>query len=396
MRTSNIRPVAVALLLVLSASATYCRRTEAASARAGHVVPQATVPYDVSLTDTARVLAGMKPEQAERFRDALTTPAWQSWQKDADADWAQERVSRLAPIGNWQQEHLAKLPGITATTLVYPFAGPDILNAVLLFPDSPRYVLFGLEHVGSLPAIDRLPADRLARLLDEIHAATADLLQRNYFITSHMSRDTQAQELHGIFPLLAVFLARLDARIVSARLLEIAPDASLRPPTGASDEGKKSASAVEIVFVRPGHAPQTVVYFRAQAEDAAIGKRPGVVPFLEREGPFLTFLKSASYLLHGPQFTKVRRLLLAQSQLILQDDSGIPVRFLPTPGWSLTLFGRYQKPVKDFNYGYQPDLARAYESETVQPLTFSFGYHWAAGSSTLMLATRTVQPADTK
>jgi hypothetical protein len=177
--------------------------------------------------------------------------------------------------------------------------------------------------------------------------------------------------------------------LVSAREMEIAEDGQLRPRTPASKE-KRAAPALELVFVRPGHDPQTVVYFRAPADDKVIDQRPGVVKFLGHDAPYATFLKSASYLLHLNQFTVVRNLLLNKSRLVLEDDSGIPLRFLKAPDWTVTLYGKYEKPVKDFNYGYQPDMAAAYaDVRAVKPLTFSFGYHWAEGAASVLLAVKT-------
>ena len=84
----------------------------------------------------------------------------------------------------------------------------------------------------------------------------------------------------------------------------------------------------------------------------------------------------------------MRSLILGQSTSILQDDSGMPFRFLRPPDWRVTLYGHYEKPVKDFNYGYQPDLARAYASGQPKPLPFSYGYHWKDGFSSVMFAVR--------
>ena len=349
--------------------------------------------HEGALTDRARLLAGLLPEQPERYTAVTSLDAWRNWQKEFDLEWGEATANRFSAMRGWSGRHLQAAAG-SCETLLYPFSGPDILNAVVLFPDCRRYVLFGLEHTGTLPAIERLPPDRVAHLLDETRHALGDLLTRNYAITRHMMKDMAAKELHGNFPLMAVFLARLDARIVSARDMDIGEDGKLHPAVATPPElNHKLAPAVEVVFERPGRPSQTLLDFRAQAEDAAIHQRPGVVPFLEHQAPFITFLKSASYLMHGNGFTVVRNLLLRHSAVILQDDSGIPYRFLQAPEWAVTFYGRYQKPVKDFNYGYQPDLAHAYTREQVEPLTFSFGYHWETGSSTMMLAIRGTRPA---
>lgn len=351
------------------------------------VTPPGAAGFDRSLTDTARVLAGMSLDPSSPLSAVASRPEWQAWQKEFDSQWTQATRDRFVQMATWRDRELKTATGACGT-LMYPFSGPDILNALMLFPDCKQYVLFGLEQPGSLPPLDQLSSDRLARLLDETRHALNDLLSRNYFITKHMLEDTAAKELHGTLPLLAVFLVRTDARLVSAREMEIGEDGQLRPRTPPAKE-RRAASALELVFARPGREHQTVVYFRAQAEDKAIHLRPGVLPFLERQAPFATFLKSASYLLHGEDFTLVRRLLLRKSRLVLEDDSGIPLRFLRPPDWNVTLYGRYQKPVKDFNYGYQTDMAKAYSDErAVKPLTFSFGYHWEAGSAAVLLAVR--------
>jgi hypothetical protein len=340
---------------------------------------------DQAVTDTARVLAGLTPSPTSRLAAVAARPEWQAWQREFDAEWAQVTTDRFAKIAAWRKHELAPATGACGT-LMYPFAGPDILNALLFFPDCRRYVMFGLEQTGSLPAIDQLPSDRLARLLDETRQALNDLLERNYFITSHMMTETAAKELHGTLPLMAVILVRMQAQIISVRELEIDDAGELVPRLPAA-KNRHPINALELVFARPDRDPQTVVYFRAQAEDAAIGRRGGVQAFLKQDAPYPTFLKSASYLLHGNDFSIVRRIVLTHSRLVLEDDSGIPLRFFRAPNWTVTFYGRYDKPVKDFNYGFQEDMARVYsDGKAVKPLPFSFGYHWKDGASSVLLA----------
>ncbi len=381
----------VSLVLTLSVVGSLgCEpRTVAARRKTPARARQAT-PAPLSageLTDTARMLAGLAPDPSSPLAAVAAKPEWQAWQREFDSQWTTATRERFVQMTAWRDKELAPATG-TCTTLMYPFSGPDILNAIVLFPDCQRYILFGLEPVGSLPVLEQLPPERLARLLEETRHALNDLLSRNYFITSHMMLDTAAQELRGTLPLLAVSLVRLDARLVSVREMEIAEDGQLRPRTPPVKD-RRVASAVEVVFERPGHSRQTVVYFRAQAEDKAIPQRPGVVPFLEHDAPFVTFLKSASYLLHGGDFKVVRNLLLQNSRLILEDDSGIPLRYLKAPEWKVSFYGKYVKPIKDFNYGYQTDMAQVYsDPKVVKPLTFSFGYHWSDGSASVLLAVR--------
>jgi hypothetical protein len=357
--------------------------TAEAPHRPGSVVHLPAV--DQAVTDTARVLAGLAPSPSSRLAAVAARPEWQEWQREFDNKWTQATTDRFAKIATWRNHELAAAT-LGCGTLMYPFAGPDILNALLFFPDCKRYVMFGLEQTGSLPPIDQLPPERLALLLDETRHALNDLLERNYFITSHMMQDTAAQELRGTLPLMAVILVRMQAQIISVRELEIDDAGQLVPRLPATKE-RRPVNALELVFARPDHDPQTVVYFRAQAEDVAIKRRPGVLAFLKQDAPYPTFLKSASYLLHGNDFSVVRQIVLAHSRLVLEDDSGVPLRFFKAPDWTVTFYGKYDKPVKDFNYGFQEDMAKIYaDGKAVKPLPFSFGYHWKDGASSVLLA----------
>ena len=385
------------LVLTLGLSASNCRQqavsagaTTQATAKdqqAATPAPPPDVAFDRELTDTARALAGLGPSTSEKVTAIVAQPAWQQWFKEFDTQWTKATTDRIALISTWRDQEVTPVTG-TCDTLMYPFAGPDALNAVLFFPGCRRYVMFGLEPPGSMPAIDQLPPARLARLFDETRRALNDLLERNYFITSRMTQDTMGRELRGTVPLMALFLTRLDARLISITPMEIAEDGQLRRVSGAQ-KAPKAAAAVEMVFVRPGQQPQTIEYFRAPIQDEKLPESPGVIPYLKTFTSYPMFLKSASYLLHGTEFSVLRKVLLEGSRVILQDDSGLPLQFLKAPTWQVTLYGRYTKPVKDFTYGYQPDLAALYDTgKGVKPLPFSFGYHWKDGFSAVQIAVK--------
>ena len=57
----------------------------------------------------------------------------------------------------------------------------------------------------------------------------------------------------------------------------------------------------------------------------------GYLKFCQEFGRGDSLVKSASYLLHNPGFSDVRDFLLKNSAAILQDDTGIPVKFLTIP-----------------------------------------------------------------
>lgn len=383
------------LVLLLAACA-----AAVAAAQGRRAAPEPAAPdpaYDAVATDTARVLAGLAPADAARFEAAVQRPAWRAYREDVDQRWARLHTTRFAVMRDWSDREVRPAAG-PCDTLFYPFGGPDFINAYTLFPGCGRYLLFGLEPVGSMPVIDRANLQTFDALLADLRASLSDVFVRDYFITSEMMTELKAPGVNGTLPLLLVFLARIDARIVDIRMESPWSDAApAAPPTpvqgpaaGAARRPPQRPTAVTIRFTAPGSAMvQTLCYARVRMEDAEFAGQHALLTYLDRHAPFTTMLKSASYLLHDSQFSRVRSLILGGSHAVLQDDTGVPFRFFEKPAWRVTLFGQYSPPVKDFNYGRQPDLEGAYrDTAAVRELPFSFGYHWRQGTSSVMLVVR--------
>jgi hypothetical protein len=91
--------------------------------------------------------------------------------------------------------------------------------------------------------------------------------------------------------------------------------------------------------------------------------------------------------MHTSGFSGVKNFLLHNSRVIIQDDSGIPLRDFPR-GWTVKCYGRYVPHKDEFEKYYQPDLAALYAQDPPpDPLGFAFGYHWQKDQGILMLAT---------
>jgi hypothetical protein len=391
------RPVVVPLLAGLLA----CAAAGAAARGAAPAAPQAA-PGDgasAGATDTARVLAGLVPADGARFETVTARPSWRAYREDVDRNWSQLQSGRFAAMRAWSDREITPAGG-SCDTLFYPFGGPDFINAYVLFPGCSQYLLFGLEPVGSMPALERGNPQAVDTLLGELRASLSDVFVRDYFITREMMTELKTPGVNGTLPLLLVFLARLDARIVDIRMespwLEGAAAVNPAPGQGPASSAARRPSppkpaAVTIRFTTAGSARvQTLSYARVRMEDAEFAKQEALLAYLDRHAPFTTLLKSASYLLHDKQFSRVRSAVLTGSRAVLQDDTGVPFRFFDKSAWSVRLFGQYSPPVKDFNYGRQPDLEDAYrDTAAVRELPFSFGYHWRQGTSSVMLAIRT-------
>jgi len=352
--------------------------------------------YDHAVTDTARVLAGLVPEDGRRFERMTKSPAWLSHRAEFDRNWSRLERERITVMRAWRDREFRALAE-SCDTLFYPFGGPDFLNAYVLYPGCQRYLLFGLEPVGSVPALERVAEDRTDAVLAQLRESLSDVFLRHYFITKTMMSELRTPEIDGTLPLLLTFLARLDARVAGVEMdgpwnpaPQATPSAAPSSGVGQGPVRPRRLPGATIRFVAAGSTRvQTLSYIRVQMQDAELAKQESMLSYLNSVGPFTTLLKSASYLMHDDRFSRVRSLIVARSRSVLQDDTGVPYRFFDRATWDLTLFGRYTPPVSDFNYGLQRDLAAAYQhSSTARDLPFPFGYHWRQGTSSVMLAVR--------
>ena len=127
----------------------------------------------------------------------------------------------------------------------------------------------------------------------------------------------------------------------------------------------------------------TVYYFRTNLSNSGSGR---FQRYMAANAPGTTFIKSASYLLHGGSFSDIRGAIMKNSQAVLQDASGIPYRYYRTAGWSTQLFGNYQRTLDMFKSYYQADLRAAYQSAGQKPLKFGVGYTNAPSETCVILA----------
>jgi hypothetical protein len=86
----------------------------------------------------------------------------------------------------------------------------------------------------------------------------------------------------------------------------------------------------------------------------------------------------------------VRDFLLTRSVTLVQDDSGVPVRFFEANGWTLRPHGRYRGPIRLFGSRYQSQLKELFRQGPSSPLAFGIGYRWRANESNLIVGVRKI------
>jgi hypothetical protein len=371
---SQLKHLVVCLLVVLASNAT-----------ASGNKPE----YNQRATATAQVLAGIVPAPGDAAIDRLVrSDAFAEHQKWMSEHWSRVK-RRIDAMERWRHAEI-KLANTAGKTMLYPFSGPDFLNADALFPSYSRYLFFSLERPGSLPDLESLTPDQFAELLGNVRSAFRDIFQRNYFITDYMEKQLRTPWIRGTVPVIATMMALLDLRIVRIEPLDLFPELTRAYRRSHAKRPRRIMRAVKIDFVdRKRENVKSLYYVSVDATDRALEFYPDFLGWVAQARPVSVLLKSASYLLQDRQFAKTREMILTTADAVIQDDTGLPYRYLKKSPWHVKLYGRYNKPIKGLRYAYQADLERAYQSQPDLPqLPFPFGYHWRGKKSCLLYATR--------
>jgi hypothetical protein len=254
--------------------------------------------------------------------------------------------------------------------------------------------MVGLEPVGTLPEPPQVAGKNLEEYLAAVRDTVDSELSKSFFVTKEMDSQFRGQVTDGLFPPIVMLLARSGHTVLGYRYVRLDEQGGpVDRPAGYTTTGRYANRGVQIDF--RSDADQSVhklFYFAVNLADDRVKENAPFLAFAAKLKGVTTYLKATSYMLHQPQFSWIRDKLLADSTAILQDDSGIPFRYLSARPWRLQLFGEYERPYGSFAWLEQPDLRKAYAAGPRKPLGFRIGYGFSRVPSNLQLAERPAQP----
>ena len=353
-----------------------------------------TAPDTAYAQDVALFLGGLQPSQHSDLTALAATPTWQAFAQNQDKSWDKYRATHTTRMTQWAATELDSVHA-NSPTIFYPFSGPDFLNVFTMFPTSQTYVLMGLEPVGSIPARTTLENPKL---LPAVKTSLWSVLNFSFFRTNDMAVDLKSVELDGALPLMMLFAARTGNQITAIRPVQLDAAGQLQdaPIDTTQAANARTIPGVEMKLRGPNGQPKTVYYFSADLSDWKLTSKSAPLEFVRQLGPLTTYVKSATYLMHKSYFNKVRRVILRRSRYILQDDSGIAMKYFQKGAWQFNYYGTYKRPINLFAKQYQPELTAAYTDllHKPKPLPFGTGYNWRQTDSNLLLAHRLVPLAD--
>lgn len=318
--------------------------------------------------DVAKALAGMK--RPEELDDCL---GYMDYANSIEDQWNKLNLKALAKIPQFTKEHI--IPKTKdLTTLFYPCGGPDVTYAFLFFPRIDTLVLTGLELIGNFDSVKRNINN--ISTFKALQTASKSFLDRGFFITSEMGPQLFNNDIKGCIYLILLQLSKLGFEIVSVKNVSITNDGEETDTTDGQLKGLK-------IQCRKDNRPKTVYYLRLDFRDH--NKRQSLMQFM-KSFKFATFIKSSSYKMHEEECSEMRDFILKNSQAVLQDDTGIPLKFYDKK-WTKYPFGRYAGPtLRVFGHYTQPDMIELYNQSPYTEVPFALGYGFNQKRTNLLLA----------
>lgn len=343
-----------------------------------------------SLNALANLMAGIA-DSSSVYAEIQASSDFKAFSENFDKRWMNFDSTRLTSLRNFRDNELSKVVK-APSTLFYPFSGPDILYAQTFFPEANRYVMIGLEPVGSPPRFNAASKDSLDIYYSKVNTSLNAILKFSFFRTQSMKNDLKNNDVDGTLHLLILFLKRTGNQLCSARPVTVDSTGAIvyEESFAALKKMKTNTRGLELKFTDVSNNPKTLYYFSLNAADGGLKSNTSFVNFLKGMGTVNTYLKGASYLMHKSYFSIIRNVILEQSEQVVQDDSGISFHYFGDSGstWKFDLYGQYTRPIPMFKEFYQKDLDSLYKQQGAREIGFGIGYNFKDKNSNLLIATK--------
>jgi hypothetical protein len=353
-------------------------------------IKETALPLSDTLNAIADIMSGIA-DTSRVYKFVQSSSDFKVFSKNFDKRWKTYDSTRLTNLKTFKVNEIEKIVK-PQSTLFYPFSGPDILHAQTFFPEADKYVMIGLEPVGSLPQFKKEETDSLESYFQKVNVSLNAILKFSFFRTQSMKNDLKNEEVDGTLHLLFLFLKRTGNQFCSAKPVTVDSTGMIQYVNSfdALKKLKTNTRGVEIQFLDVKNQLKKLYYFSLNAADGGLKSNKGFTAYLKAMGTVNTYLKGASYLMHKDYFSIVRKVILNQSEHVIQDDSGIAFHYFldDEHKWSYSFFGQYLKPIPMFAEFYQKDLDSLYKKQGAKPIGFGIGYNFKDKNSNFMIASK--------
>jgi hypothetical protein len=347
--------------------------------------------YNRYYNDVARFIAGLPQTEGSSLAKFDTLPETIEYQKSNKKFFANLNEILLDKMEAFSDSELKDIRK-EGMTVFYPFSGPDFINVDPFFPEATTTVMFGLEPVGYIPHLSEdITNEELHKIYKTFRRSIDSIAYLNYFMTFEMNRDLRTvAQLDGNLSIISLFMAQRGYHILNVKKVTIdATGAIVDSIPGLVDNDDPTDTYVSgglIEYMKPEeYKVRKLYYFSHDVSDEKIAQTPEMLKFFKSLNIDVALFKAASYLcswLHT-----IREFTLENAKSVVQDDSGIYLKYFTDDKWDKKFYGKYQRTRKVFKSNFQPDLKAIYDKDTtIKPLDFKFGYGSMINQDNIMVA----------
>jgi hypothetical protein len=315
-----------------------------------------------------------------------------NFSQNSNAKYEKIKKERLEHILSWNNKVMSANNQADSGFAFYPFSGGDFIHLNWLYPNAKEYYMIAKEPVGDFPDLMNSDSVSVNNYLKNIDVVLRDIYFRSYFITKNMNNDINGRNLvNGMFPLIMWAASKTGHEIIEVKF-GCVNDSGVMEFKDKKFFNRIKPDAVEVTLRKINtNTTKKLTYLSCDISDPGFTAKPKYFKYLQNRIPdtCISFIKSASYLLHYNIFVKMRNFIKSKTDYLAQDDTGIPFKEFKPNEWKVELYGVYTRPVEDFKTTslFQRDLDSAYKVDKTYKgaLNFSLGYHWSSKQQNQMV-----------
>ncbi|GIX41468.1 MAG: hypothetical protein KatS3mg129_1201 [Leptospiraceae bacterium] len=273
-------------------------------------------------------------------------------------------------IQQWHKENLTETYYIK--NAVYLLSGADLYHFMLFYPEADNYIMIAMEKTGNI--LNNYSEDDLKFGILNILNILNNLTHSGYLFSRTMKEymiKNELKNLSGTLPEILYFINFFHYDIIDIYkiCLKYKKDTCTIP-------------GLHYKIINENHQIKNIYYISHKLEPDDFINNSILDSFLNKFSNKGLFLKAAVYLFHFQEFLDSNIYLINNFNSIIQDDSGIPYRYLKQGNYNIKLFGEYKDKtnLKKTINPFQKDLYIDFKNNK-EKLPFMFGYAQARKSN---------------
>ncbi|MBP9886408.1 MAG: hypothetical protein KBF93_08925 [Leptospiraceae bacterium] len=331
----------------------------------------------------------LQADENSKLGKLTRTSFYATFRQRITKHWEQYNKEIQDPFIEWKNKNV---PEPKSKVVFYPFSGPDFPNAYTIYPKATTYIMIGLEAGGFEPDFESMNDNQISRGLYELNGSLDTISRLNYFMTNSMKQDVSKSVFRGTAPVFLAYFGFLKVKPYSIKNFRLNDNGEIiyltKEEIKTNPNYREGLISLDIDFIDPVDGTKKKLYFLStNISNFGLKANPGTMKFLGKFGTFASTFKAASFLLHYDSFTDMKEFILKNSELMVMDDTGPPVKDLAT-NFNIKVFGRYTRPIGLWPEKVQKDLQKIHEDQKPEKVKFKYGYGTADKQQHIMVVTR--------